>query len=138
MSFDINEIHITGAIERRDAYDTKTGKPMMRLIVRCWKESMAVIVFDDLARQAKHFIVGDRAEVFGFIQSTVYTGKDGVKRYGYQVVAKELRRDAGQADRTSASPGGDSPAHPEPVTAPPLATDRLGRPPILNDQFSPF
>jgi len=85
---DINEIRITGTVENRTVYNTRTGKPMARLLIRCWKETMAIIAFDDLAEQS--FEIGDRIEARGFIQSTNYSGKDGVKRYGYQVVAKQL------------------------------------------------
>lgn len=83
---DINEIRITGTVERYNKYTS--GKPMIRLLVNVWRERVPVIAFGDLA--ARGFSEGSRIEARGFIQSTAYTAKDGAKRYGWQIVAREL------------------------------------------------
>jgi len=141
MNYDINEIRITGTVVFFNRIPTKTGKSMATLFVRCWKQMVSVVAFDALAEQTIHS--GDRIEVKGYAQGKNYTGKDGIKHEGWQIVAKELgpetaARDAGQGGGPGANPGGDPPAYPEPVTAPPLAADSKGRPPMLNDPSLPF
>ena len=88
MSYDINAIHISGTIQSCDRYDCKTGKSMAKLGVLCWKERMTILAFEDMAEQS--FEIGARIEAKGRVQSTSYTGRDGLRHYGWQIVAKTL------------------------------------------------
>ena len=89
MDYDLNECRITGTVDRFDRIATKTGTPMCKALVLCHKETVAVIAFRDLAEQT-NLNPGDRVEVRGRIQSTSWTGQDGVKRYGWQIVAEHI------------------------------------------------
>lgn len=87
---DINEAHLTGVVEHFRNVTTRTGTPMIMGRVRCWKESVNVVAFNELAESVLPEI-GERVEVFGKIQSTRYQTQDGAWRYGYQVVATEIK-----------------------------------------------
>lgn len=89
MEYDVNECKMTGTVERFDRIPTKTGTPMCKALLRCYKESVAVVAFREVAEQVA-LNPGDRAEVRGRIQSTSWTGQDGVKRYGWQIVAESI------------------------------------------------
>lgn len=110
MDHDINKCHITGTVERFDRIATKTGTPMIKTLVRCHKESIPVVAFKDLA-EATHLEAGDRVDVRGRVQSTSWTGQDGVKRYGWQLVADTIQP-LDQANRQpEAPPSRQPPAH---------------------------
>ena len=98
MAFDINAIRITGTVEQFDIITTKTGAPMIRLMLRSFRELFTVVAFKKLA-EATRLNAGDRVEVRGRVQSTAWTDKEGNKRYGFQVVATDIEPDmeAGQA-----------------------------------------
>ena len=110
--FDINRCHITGTVERFDRIATKTGTAMIKALVRCYKETVQVVAFRDLAEDTD-LQAGDRVEVRGRIQSTSWTGQDGVKRYGYQLVAESITLDGAEAappaDRQEHQPTPPSP-----------------------------
>ena len=87
-NFDINEIDISGAVERFAVVETKTGTPMIRFTLRCWRELIQVVAFKEQA--GVRLREGERVEVTGYIQSTRWTDKDGNARSGFQVVAKGI------------------------------------------------
>jgi len=88
MAYDINAIHISGTIQSCDRYDCKTGKSMAKLGVFSWQERMMILAFEDMAQQS--FEIVSRIEAKGRVQSTSYTGRDGLRHYGWQVIAREL------------------------------------------------
>jgi len=141
MNYDINEIRITGTVTLKSLIPTTTGRKMTMFFVHCWKQNIQVIAFDTLAEKAVH--LSGRVEVKGYAQAKNYTDKHGMKHEGWQIVAKEIgpetaARQTGQANPVAPEPGGDPPALPAPLKALPLVTDHQGRPPILNDRYSPF
>ena len=115
--FDINRCHITGTVERFDRIATKTGTAMIKALVRCYKETVQVVAFRDLAEDTD-LQAGDRVEVRGRIQSTSWTGQDGVKRYGYQLVAESITLDVAEA-APPADRQEQQPTPPPPRPAPP-------------------
>ena len=90
MDHDINKCHITGTVERFDRIATKIGTPMIKTLVRCHKESIPVVAFKDLA-EATHLEAGDRVVVRGRVQSTSWTGQDGVKRSKHRITVDEFQ-----------------------------------------------
>lgn len=46
MAFDINQIRITGTVEQFDTINTRTGTPMIKASVRCFKELFTVVAFE--------------------------------------------------------------------------------------------
>ena len=87
--FDINQARITGTVERFDRIATKTGTAMIKELVRCYKETVQVVAFRDLA-EGTDLAPGDRLEVAGKIQNTSWTAQDGSRRYGWQLVAEAI------------------------------------------------
>lgn len=92
MAFDINAIRITGTVEQFNTVNTRTGTPMVKLVVRCFKELFTVVAFNELA-EATVLSIGDRVEVRGRVQSNTWTDQEGNKRYGVQVVATDIGPD---------------------------------------------
>ena len=107
MAFDTNHIRITGTVEEFNIINTRTGTPMIKASVRCYKELFTVVAFKEVAESIR-LSIGERVEVNGRIQSTAWTDKDGNKRYGFQVVATEIEPDI--EEDQSAAP---APATPE-------------------------
>ena len=89
MQFDINKCHITGTVEKFDRIATRTGTPMVRAMVRCYRETLQVVAFRDLAEDTD-LQAGDRVEVRGRIQNTSWTAQDGSRRYGWQLIAESI------------------------------------------------
>jgi DNA polymerase III alpha subunit len=89
MSYDKNEIHISGKCERFSVITTKTGTPMIKFSVRCNREQIAVVAFNELADATRLNDV-EEVTVSGAIQSTSWQGKDGVQKYGYQIIASTI------------------------------------------------
>ena len=105
MTFDVNSIRITGTVEVFNVVSTKTGTPMIKASVRCYKELFTVVAFKELA-ESTILTIGERVEVKGRIQSNDWTDKDGNKRYGFRVVATEIGPDTegGRETRPQAPP----------------------------------
>lgn len=89
MSYDLNECRFTGKVEGFTVINTKTGTPMIRFFIACNKERIAVVAFKSLA-DATRLGDGDQVSVTGAIQQTTWDGKDGVKRYGFQIIASKI------------------------------------------------
>ena len=53
MSYDQNEIHISGTVESFKVISTKTGTPMIKFFVRCNKEKISVVSFNELAESTQ-------------------------------------------------------------------------------------
>jgi single-stranded DNA-binding protein len=86
---DRNECNLSGTVESFQIVPTKTGTPMIKFFLLAGKEKVSVVAFRDLADQTR-LSPGDRAAIMGTIQSTSWEGKDGVKRYGFQIIASEI------------------------------------------------
>lgn len=108
--YDINEIDISGAVERFVVVTTKTGTPMIRFTLRCWKEAIQVVAFKEQA--GVRLREGERVEVLGYIQSTRWTDKDGNARSGFQVVANKGIFYADAVARFTVIPNGPRPLTP--------------------------
>ena len=91
--------------------ETKTGRPMTRSRAEVGKDRLAVIVFNELAERLD-LAAGDTVNITGRLQGTSWTGQDGGKRYGWQVVAEQVEQ-AVQSDRLPPPP----PAPPRAPTA---------------------
>ena len=70
---------------------TRTGRPMVRFRAEVGKDRLAVIVFNELAERLD-LTAGDTVNVTGRLQGTSWTGQDGGKRYGWQVVAEQVEQ----------------------------------------------
>ena len=88
--YEINEAHISGVVEYFRIVTTRTGTPMTMGRVRCWKEGVNFVAFNELA-ETVHPESGERVEIFGKIQSTRWQTEDGTWRYGYQIVATDIK-----------------------------------------------
>ena len=86
---DQNHVRMTGTVHKFETVQTKTGMPMIRFALRCWKEWATVVAFKDLALTTM-LRPGDRVEVTGHIHSTQWQAKDGTVRQGWQIVAKTI------------------------------------------------
>ena len=122
--YDINEIDISGAVERFAVVATKTGTPMIRFTIRCWKELIQVVAFKEQA--GVRLREGERVEVKGHIQSTRWTDKDGNARSGFQVVASKGIFYADAITRFTVIPNGPRPLTPR--TMPPAPSPAQERP----------
>lgn len=117
--FDINHAKFTGTVERFDRIATKTGTPMVRVLLRCYRESVSVVAFKDLAKDTD-LAPGDRVEVRGNIQSTSWTAPDGTRRQGWQVVSDYIGPIAEQVEQHDSRRGvAPPPAPPAPTTTRP-------------------
>ena len=116
--FDINQATFTGTVERFDRIATRTGTPMVKVLLRCYKETVSVVAFKELAENTD-LSPGDRAKVRGKIQSTSWTAQDGTRRQGWQLVADHI----GPIGETQPdAPPTPAPALPTPSTRPPSPT----------------
>ena len=115
--FDINRCHITGTVERFDRIATKTGTAMIKALVRCYKETVQVVAFRDLAEDTD-LQAGDRVEVRGRIQNTSWTAQDGSRRYGWQLVAESITLD-GETQPGAQLTGETQPPAQQPAPPPP-------------------
>ena len=91
--------------------ETKTGRPMARFRAEVGKDRLAVIAFNDLAEHLD-LADGDTVDVTGRLQGTSWTGQDGGKRYGWQVVAEQVEHH----DRRRSSAPPPPPTRPAPPT----------------------
>ena len=89
-AFDKNTAKVSGMVERFDVVNTKNGTPMVRFTIRCWKERMQIVAFKELAT-CTMLRPGERVEVEGRIQGTQWSAPDGIRRTGFQIVARAIR-----------------------------------------------
>jgi hypothetical protein len=115
---DKNECSFTGAVEGFSVVATKTGTPMIRFFLLVGKEKITVVAFRDLADQIR-LAAGDRVAVLGAIKSTSWDGRDGVRRYGWQVVAAEITSES-EAPAPPPPPPGDRKAPTQPYLGGPF------------------
>jgi single-stranded DNA-binding protein len=71
--------------------ETRTGRPMVRFRVTVGKDRLAVIVFNEAAERLD-LADGTIVDITGRLQGTSWTGQDGGKRYGWQVVAEQVEQ----------------------------------------------
>lgn len=91
-TFDKNSAKVSGMVERFDVVNTKTGTPMIRFALRCWRERIQIVAFKELATTTM-LRPGDRVEVEGRIQGTQWSAPDGTRRTGFQIVARAIRQE---------------------------------------------
>lgn len=89
MSYDKNECTISGKVEGFQVVATRTGTSMIKFRVCCNKEKFSIVAFKALA-DATRLTDGDQVSITGAIQTTSWEGKDGVKRYGFQIIATRI------------------------------------------------
>jgi single-stranded DNA-binding protein len=112
MSYDSNECKISGKVDRFTIVNTKTGTPMIRFSVVCNKEQIAVVAFKALA-DVTRLIDGEEVTVSGAIQSTSWQSKDGVQKYGYQIIASNINGiEASKKETSMQSPPPRTPMQP--------------------------
>lgn len=87
--YDINSIHVSGTVAAFRRVETKTGTPMIRFIIQCWRERMTVVAFKDVA-EFTDLAPGERVEVKGHIQSTLWKDENDNTRSGFQIIAKDI------------------------------------------------
>lgn len=95
--YDLNHVRMSGTVERFETVATKTGTPMIRFALRCWKEWATIVAFRDLAAQTT-LNRGERVEVTGRIQTTQWTDKEGTPRTGWQIVAQTIGPETGRRE----------------------------------------
>jgi single-stranded DNA-binding protein len=96
--------------------ETRTGRPMVRFRVTVGKDRLAVIVFNEAAERLD-LADGTIVDITGRLQGTSWTGADGSKKFGWQVVAEAVEHDS---RRNSAPP----PTPPAPTTTRPSSPTR--------------
>jgi single-stranded DNA-binding protein len=89
MSYDVNECRFTGKVEGFTIVNTKTGTPMIRFRVCCNKEKVSIVAFKALA-DATRLFEGDQVSIVGALQQTAWADKDGIRRYGIQIIANSI------------------------------------------------
>jgi single-stranded DNA-binding protein len=89
MSYDKNECNISGKVEGFQVVATRTGTSMIKFRVLCKKEKISIVAFKELA-DATRLTDGEEVSIIGAIQQTAWEGKDGVKRYGFQIIASKI------------------------------------------------
>jgi len=90
--FDVNIIRVSGTVTDFRRIQTKTGTPMIRFAIQCWKERITIVAFKELAEFVA-LVPGQRVEVRGSIQSTSWKDDQGNARSGFQVIAKDIMGD---------------------------------------------
>lgn len=90
--FDVNIIRVSGTVTDFRRIETKTGTPMVRFAIQCWKERITIVAFKELAEFVA-LVPGQRVEVRGSIQSTSWKDDQGNARSGFQVIAKDIMGD---------------------------------------------
>ncbi len=113
---DQNECRFSGVVEQFAVIATKTGTPMVKLMLLAGRERVSVVAFRDLAERTR-LNEGDRVELAGPLQSNSWEGQDGVRRYGWQIIANRLEIIRPAAAPPSAAPGS------RPVQTVPPGTD---------------
>ncbi|MBV5306443.1 MAG: single-stranded DNA-binding protein [Desulfobulbaceae bacterium] len=98
---DKNECNISGKVEGFQIIATKTGTSMIKFRVLCNKEKISIVAFRELADATR---LNDGEEVFitGAIQTTSWQDKNGVQRYGFQIIANKIN-DNGEETFTPAA-----------------------------------
>ena len=91
-TFDVNIIKVSGTVTEFRRVQTKTGTPMIRFAIQCWKERIIVVAFKELAEFVA-LVPGQRVEVRGSIQSTCWKDEQGNTRSGFQVIARDIMSD---------------------------------------------
>ena len=89
-AYDKNSAKVSGMVERFDVVNTRTGTPMIRFALRCWRERIQIVAFKELATTTM-LRPGERVEVEGRIQGTQWSAPDGARRTGFQIVARSIR-----------------------------------------------
>ena len=83
-----------------------------------------IVLYRKLAEIAQQYLIkGKEVYIEGRIQSRKYTGKDGVERTAYEIVADNLQMLGGRTDNAGTNDYGSTPPpprKPEPRTAPPV------------------
>lgn len=106
--FDVNEAKVSGTVERFNIVDTRTGTPMIRFALRCWRERFQIVAFKDLATQTL-LRPGERVKVAGRIQCTQWHDKDtGQTRHGFQIIARTIATDGEQLNNPPRSGKGNA------------------------------
>ena len=79
--------------------ETKTGRPMVRFRAEVGKDRLSVVAFNDLAEHLDladgdtvSLADGDMVDIIGRLQGTSWTGADGSKKFGWQVVAEQVEQ----------------------------------------------
>lgn len=88
--FDINSCHCSGRIIDIREIKTKTGLPMARLSILCWRDDFTLVAFDNLAQHLlQHYQNGSRLEVRGKLQSSKWE-KGDTKYHSFQINISEI------------------------------------------------
>jgi single-stranded DNA-binding protein len=116
MSYDKNECNISGKVEGFQVIATRTGTSMIKFRVLCKKEKISIVAFKELA-DATRLTDGEDVSIIGAIQQTAWEGKDGVKRYGFQIIASKINDNEQEpftpaAKQATPAPGTREPAQP--------------------------
>jgi len=116
MSYDTNKCELTGKVESFNVIQTRTGTAMIRFTVACNKEQIVVVAFKELA-DATRLTDGDPVSITGAIQTTSWQDKNGVQRYGFQLIAtaindNEQKTSPKTGESAAAAPGNRAPVQP--------------------------
>ena len=86
--YDTNECKFSGKVESFKRVKTRTGTPMISFKLKCWKEIIKVVAFQELA-ESTTLTDGDRVEVVGKLQSSNFEFEDR-KYNSFQIVAESV------------------------------------------------
>ncbi len=128
MAYDRNECIFSGTISELREIQTRTGTPMLTMKLKCWREQLKIVAFNELATETlQTFSDDDRVQISGKFQSTSWE-HDGVKKYGFQIIADNIIKE-GEEDRgnnPSPFPSQDEPPlPPEPKEMPEQPVDEF-------------
>ena len=86
--YDKNHCKFSGTIQDFKRIDTRTGTPMVSFKLKCWKKTIKVVAFQELA-ESTSLTDGGRVEVVGKLQSSSWE-YEGQKYHGFQIVADSI------------------------------------------------
>ena len=71
--------------------ETRTGRPMVGFRAEVGQDRLSVVAFNTLAEHLD-LADGDTVDITGRLQGTSWTGADGSKKFGWQVVAEQVEQ----------------------------------------------
>lgn len=115
------------SVATSESWKDKSGERMSRT------EWHNIVIYRKLAEIAGQYLKkGSSVYLEGRIQSRKYTGKDGIERTAYEVIANEMKMLGGRNDGASAPMGADSAyaAAPQIQAEPPAAPRKMENKPV--------
>jgi hypothetical protein len=88
---DINECRFSGTVSRCQIIENPLGTPMIRFSLLCGDDKISVVFRTRNRAFAQRLSKCSRLWASGRIRSDTWDGSDGIRRYGWKVVAAEVK-----------------------------------------------